>query len=484
MNIKELKNFPKDFLWGASTSSFQVEGGANEGGKGLTVMDVKPSNPGRCDFSVASDFYNHYKEDIALMAEMGFKAYRMSISWARILPNGDDEKVNEEGIRFYKDVFNECHKYGIEPVVTIFHFDLPLNLVDSYGGWSNRKMIDLYENYAKVLFENYKDDVKYWLTYNEQNMLVFFGAADMMGKEKRLRTQKEIYDECHIQLVAQAKVMKLCHEMCPGAKIGSAPNITSCYPKDSDPLNSIAAMDYSTLRNWLYLDTLCKGRYPDMVLTYFKEHDCMPNIYEGDIDAFKEGNPDFIAFNYYGGSTVEYMPMEEVDYSGLLNMRTDDMSFLAKLMEKPGVGRAVSNEFIKTNDYGMQLDPIGIRVTLREMYDRYHLPLLITENGCGTKDVLTEDGKIHDDYRIDYLAQHIEQLKLAINEGVDLMGYCPWSAIDLVSTREGCSKRYGFVYVDRDEFDLKDMSRIRKDSFHWYKKVIESNGENLSYEKR
>lgn len=483
MDIKRLRSFPKEFLWGASTSSFQVEGGANEGGKGLTIMDVKPANPGRCDFSVASDFYHHYKEDIALMAEMGFKAYRMSISWARILPNGDDNKVNEKGLKFYRDVFNECHKYGIEPIVTIFHFDLPLNLVETYGGWKNRKMIDFYENYAKILFENFRDDVKYWLTYNEQNMLIFFGATDMTGGKKRLKTEKESYDECHIQLVAQAKVMKLCHEMCPNAKIGSAPNITTCYPKDSNPLNTIAAMDYSTLRNWLYLDTLCKGIYPDLALSYFKENECMPDIHEGDMEILNKANPDFIAFNYYGGTTVEYIPkaVEDEDKSYLLNIRTDDVSYLAKLMEKPGIGRSVSNEFITKNDYGMGLDPIGIRATLREIYDRYHLPLLITENGCGAKDILTEDGKIHDDYRIDYLAQHIEQLKLAINEGVDLIGYCPWSAIDLISTREGCSKRYGLIYVDRDEFDLKEMRRIRKDSFYWYKKVIESNGEDLSY---
>lgn len=480
MNIKKLKAFPKDFLWGASTSSFQVEGANMEDGKGLTNMDVKEANPGRCDFSEASDFYHHYKEDIALMAEMGFKAYRMSISWARILPSGEGE-VNQKGIDFYKDVFKECHKYGIEPVVTIFHFDLPIELTNKYGGWSNRKMIDAYVNYSKVLFENFRDDVKYWLTFNEQNMLIFFGAADMMGPTKRIKTENELYNEGHIQLVAQAKIMQLCHNMCPQAKIGPAPNITCCYPKTSNPMDYMAAKDYADLKNNLYLDVLCFGTYPTSVLAYFEQNDVVLDIQDGDIEALKEGKPDLIAFNYYGGSTVEYAPYVTKDYTKLLDMRTDDMSYLSMLMEKPGLGKMTTNKHISVNDYGMGIDPIGIRITAKELYDRYHLPLIITENGCGTTDKLTDDGKVHDDYRIDYLQKHIEQLQYAISEGVNLIGYCPWSAIDLVSTREGCSKRYGLIYVDREEFDTKQFKRYRKDSFYWYKKVIASNGKDLSW---
>lgn len=479
MHLKHQGTFPKEFLWGASTSSFQVEGGFDEGGKGLGTQDVVKPNPGRCDFHVASDFYHHYKEDIALMGELGLKAYRMSISWTRVFPNGDDEEVNMEGINFYKNVFRECRIYGIEPIVTIFHYDFPIHLNDAYGGWSNRDMIDIYARYAKTLFTHFKEDVTYWLTYNEQNMVAFFGAFDIIGDTKRVRSEKLNNDEIHNQLVAQAKAIHLCHELCPNAKIGPAPNITSCYPKDSDPINNLAALDFSTLRNWLYLDALCKGYYPRSIVQYWKDRACLPDIMEGDMELMKTCHPDYIAFNYYGGTTVEAFSNVDVDYTDVMDLRTDDITFLIKLMEKPGIGTSTLNPFIKTNEYGMGLDPIGLRLTMRELTDRYHLPLMITENGCGAKDTLTPSGHVHDAYRIEYLARHIEQIKLAIMEGVELIGYCPWSAIDLISSREGCSKRYGFIYVNRDEFDLLDMRRVRKDSFYWYHKVIQSNGEHL-----
>ncbi len=477
------KPFPKDFLWGASSSSAQIEGGYDCDGRGLSIWDVKPLNSGTCSFHYASDFYHHYKEDIALMAEMGFKAYRMSISWSRILPDGEGE-INQKGIDFYKDVFKECHKYGIEPVVTIFHFDLPLTLQDKYDGWKDRRMIDAYLNYCRILFENYKEDVKYWLTYNEQNMLIFFGAFDMLGGSGKFNTPNDLYNEAHIQLVAQAKAIKLCHEMCPGAKIGPAPNITSSYPKTCNPLDMIAAMNMDDLRNNFYLDALVFGQYPKSVLKYFEMNDVVLDVHEGDFEAMKECHPDFIGFNCYGNDTTEYLEYYKQDLSSLENADNRNMSYLMALMDKPGVGRASKNEYFPKNSVdGNSYDPYCIRVTARRLTDRYHLPVLITENGYGRPDKLEEDGSIHDTYRIEHLRETIRQMQLGIEEGADIMGYCPWSAVDLVSTREGITKRYGFIYVDRDEDDEKaktaEMKRYRKDSFYWYKKVIASNGEEL-----
>lgn len=477
------KGFPKDFLWGASSSSAQIEGAYDVDGKGLTTWDTKKLNPGTCSFHYASDFYHHYKEDIALMAEMGFKAYRMSIAWARILPTGEGE-INQKGIDFYKDVFRECKKYGIEPVVTIFHFDLPLALQEKYGGWSDRRMIDAYVNYCKLLFENYKDDVKYWLTYNEQNMLIFFGAVDMMGGTNAAADLSDLYTQAHIQNVAQAKAIHLCHELCPDAKIGPAPNITTSYPKTCNPVDYLAALNMDDLRNNFYLDALVFGEYPKSIYHYFELNNIKMKVEDGDMELMKSCHPDFIGFNCYGNDTTEYLEYYKQDFSQFKNANNQDMSYLMALMDKPGVGRASRNEyFAKSVVDGHMYDPYCIRVTARRLTDRYRLPVIITENGYGRPDTLEEDGTIHDQYRIEHLRETIRQMKIGIEEGADIMGYCPWSAVDLVSTREGITKRYGFIYVDRDEDDEKaktaEMKRYRKDSFYWYKKVIASNGEEL-----
>lgn len=472
MDHIKVNGFPKDFLWGASTSAFQVEGAFDEDGKGLTTMDVKVTAPGITDVKVASDHYHRYKEDVALFAEMGFKAYRFSISWARIFPNGNDEQPNEKGLQFYDDLINELLKYGIEPIVTIYHFDLPLALQKQYGGWTSRKIIDDFNRYACILFKRYGDRVKYWLTFNEQNMLIVFGA--FLGME--LESEKQKYDINHIMCLAQAKIMVSYHEMFPQGKIGPAPNITAIYPETNKPEDVLAAMDFDQLRNRLFLDVLCKGEYPKMMWKYFGDNNCAPTIEPGDMELLKSGKPDFIAFNYYGAKTVRYLPLN--NEKNPLN-DTEDESYLTKATKTPGLAKVVNNENVKMTSYKMIIDPVGLRTTLRQLSERYELPLIITENGCGVKDTLEEGNIINDDYRIDYLKQHIKECKLAINEGLQLMGYCPWSAIDLISTREGCSKRYGFIYVNREEFDLKDLRRIRKKSFYWYKKVISTNGEEL-----
>lgn len=468
---KKLKPFPQDFLWGASTSAYQVEGASLEDGKGPSCQDVKVVPEGTSDLTVCTDHYHHYKEDIALMAEMGFKTYRFSVSWSRIIPEGTGA-VNPKGIEYYNNVINECLKYDIEPLVTMFHFDMPAEL-DKRGSWSNRESVDWFLNFAKVMYENFGDRVKYWLTINEQNMLILVGKVlgSLTIPEGCTNELKEIYQQNHYMLVAQAKAMALCHEMLPGAKIGPAPNISLIYPASCKPEDVLAAQNYNAVRNWLYLDMAVYGIYNNLVWSWLEEHDATPEFAEGDEEALKNGHPDFIGFNYYNTATCEYEDgTAEVTYAE----NQQDAS------GEKGMFKAAANPFLSKTEFGWIIDPKGFRATMREIYSRYHLPLIITENGLGAYDKLTEDGKVHDPYRIEYLRKHIEQIQLAITDGVDMMGYCPWSAIDLISTHEGIVKRYGFIYVDRDEFDLKTLDRYRKDSFYWYKKAIATNGNDLA----
>lgn len=473
MEHLNLKPFPKDFLWGASSSAYQCEGAWDEDGKGISVQDTAPVIPGTTDFKVAVDHYHHFKEDIALMAEMGFTEFRFSIAWPRIIPDGDGE-VNPAGVAHYHEVIDECLKYGINPVITLYHFDLPNALQEKYGGWTDRQCIDAFVRYCEVCFKEYGDKVKYFLTINEQNMMTMFNMGNYA-------TDKERYQANHHMLVAQAKAMISCHKMCK-AWIAPAPNITCVYPLTSSPLDNLAAADYDQLRNRLYIDPLVFGKYPEMLEEYFKQRGCMPEFAPGDDVALANAHPDFIAFNYYGGSTVKYISYEEgmaaknkVKDAGKANMK----EFMVGLMTEPGMAVGVDNPLQEQTAYGMGVDPVGLRLTLRQLWERYQLPLLITENGCGVPDTLEEDGTIHDDYRIDYLRVHIKACREAITDGVALMGYSPWSAFDLVSTHQGITKRYGMIYVNRDEFDLKDMRRIRKDSFFWYKKAIASGGTDL-----
>lgn len=462
MFYKQLKPFPKDFLWGASTSAYQVEGAYNEDGKSLSVQDLHVPKD-IADFKIASDHYHHFKEDVALMAELGMKAYRFSIAWSRVIVDGDGE-INPKGIQFYNELIDELVNHGIEPVVTMFHFDLPLKLHEE-GGWANRKTIDAFERYAKVLFENYGDRVKYWLTINEQNVMINHPNAMNPGK---VPTQKELYQQCHNMFVAGAKATLLCHEMVKGGKIGPAPNITAIYPEKCKPADVIAADNWEAIRCWLYLDMAVYGRYNSLVWSYLEERGITPEIAEGDLDLLKAAKPDFLGVNYYATATVS----EALNDGHDRQPRNGDQQVM---IGEEGVYRAAKNDYLEITEFGWMVDSVGMRVTLRRIYDRYHLPILITENGLGAKDELV-DGKVHDEYRIDYLKRHFHQAQLAISDGVDLIGYCPWSFIDLVSTHQGYGKRYGFVYVNRDEKDLKDMKRYKKDSFYWYQNVIKNNG--------
>ncbi|AGR42243.1 glycoside hydrolase family 1 protein [Spiroplasma diminutum] len=470
-----MKNIPKDFLWGASTSAYQVEGAWDADGKGPSVQDVKSGGfiaglniKDITDFKVAADHYNHWKEDVALMAEMGFKSYRFSINWTRIYPTGVETTPNEKGIKFYHDLIDELIKNKIEPLVTIHHFDLP-NYLEEQGGWNNKELaVEAYVKYATTLFNEYKTKVKYWQTINEQNMVIMFGhllGKRMTGVDKG----EESYQMFHNMNIAQAKAILALRTIDKDAKIGPAPNISLVYPETSKPEDVLAAHNANLIRNWIYIDPFVKGEYDQILLNFWKENNYNIQMTSEEMDLFKKAKIDFIAFNYYSSMTVK-APTKDQDFV----VGDQQMGFNLE-----GMFQSAKNSNLEKTEYGWEVDPIGFRLTARALHDRYNLPIVITENGLGAKDVLTDDGKIHDDYRIDYLRKHIEQIPDIINDGVKLFGYNPWSAIDLVSTHQGISKRYGFVYVNRDEFDLKDMKRYRKDSFYWYKKVISSNGTDL-----
>lgn len=457
-------SLPKNFLWGASTSAYQVEGAYNEDGKGLSVQDVKTPFPGTPNFNVCSDHYHHYKEDVKLFAELGLKAYRFSIAWTRILPDGDGE-INPKGVEFYSNLIDECLKYGIEPIVTMYHFDLPLAL-DNDGGWTNPRTMHAFVKFAKILFENYGSRVKYWLTINEQNMMILYGPV--IGTTKPGQ-EAMLYQSNHYMLLAQAKVFKLCHEMVPNAKIGPAPNISVNYPHTSKPEDNLATLYVNAVRNWLYLDIAVWGKYNPVAMDYITKKGFKIDITEEEMQILREGKPDFIAFNYYNTATIEAYSESEAATQG------DQQIALGE----PGFFKGVANEFLPFTDFGWQIDPLGFRTTMMEIYSRYHLPLLITENGLGAYDKVEEDGSINDDYRIEYLKQHITELKRAVETGVEVIGYCPWSAIDLISTHQGFLKRYGFIYVNRDNDDLKDLKRLKKKSFFWYNNLIKENAESL-----
>ena len=470
MIYKNIKDFPKNFLWGASTSAYQVEGAWNEDGKGLSVIDMLDHPEDTSDFKVASDHYHRYKEDVKLFSELGLKAYRFSIAWSRIIPNGIGE-VNKKGIEFYNNLIDELNKYNIEPIVTMYHFDLPYEL-EKNGGWNNRETIDAFVEYANVLFNHFGDKVKYWLTINEQNTMILHPGAIGIPKGGKLPSKKELYQQNHHMLLAQAKVMSLCHKKCKNAKIGPALNITTMYGETCNPNDAIAAHNWETLRGWSFLDLAVYGRYNRLFWSYLEDRELEPLILEGDMEIIKNGKPDFIAMNYYSTATIAQSKGDNSDVSP----RAGDQQIM---LGEPGVYRAAENPYVDKSKYGWVVDPVGLRMTLRKVSERYDLPILITENGYGDKDILEENDVINDDDRIDFIKKHLEQLKLAIADGVDILGYCPWSAIDVVSTHQGYGKRYGFIYVNRDEFNLMDLRRIKKKSFYWYKNLIETNGKNI-----
>ncbi|AVP49597.1 glycoside hydrolase family 1 protein [Williamsoniiplasma luminosum] len=465
-----MKNIPKDFLWGGSTSAYQIEGAWNEDGKGVSIQDLEETmfislkHPDKTDFKIASDHYHHWKEDIASMAEMGFKSYRFSISWPRIYPTGLEETPNPKGIKFYHDLIDELIKNNIEPIVTVYHFDMPIKL-SKLGGWNSRDVVvPAYVKYAKTLFEEFKTKVNYWQTINELNLNILF--EHVLNKlENRVDEGTSKYQAFHNANIAQALAIKELRKISNTAKIGVAPNITYVYPKTCKPEDVLAADNANLLRNWAHIDIFAKGEYNQVLLNYWKDNNYEIEILPGDMELFKSINIDFIAFNYYSSTTVSAPTKDSEFKKGVLKWAFNIENMF----------QISNNEFLEKTEYA-NMDPIGFRMTARALHSRYNLPIIITENGLSAKDILTDDLKIHDEYRIKYLRAHIEQIPLIINDGVKLFGYNLWSAIDLVSSHEGFDKRYGLIYVNHKE---KGLKRYKKDSFYWYKKVIASNGDDI-----
>ena len=467
----------KDFLWGGATAANQCEGGYLSGGKGLGTVDVIPSGKHRLDVMKgnmhyehlpkdsyfpsheAIDMYHNYKEDIALFAEMGFKCYRFSFSWSRIFPTGLEETPNEEGLVFYENFIDELLNYGIEPIVTICHFDLPLELEKQYGSWRSRKVIDAYLRYCRVIFERFNGKVKYWMTFNEINMLMHlpFMGAGIMFKPGENKMQVK-YQAAHHELVASALATKLAKEINPENQIGCMLAAGNFYPYTPKPEDYLEAMKKDQ-ENYFFIDVQSRGEYPNYAKQFLKRHGIKLQMEENDEQLLKENTVDFIAFSYYTSRLASNDPNAGEKNPG--NVMT-----------------SLKNPYLKASEWGWQIDPVGLRITMNALYDRYQKPLFIVENGLGAVDIVSANGEIEDDYRIDYLEQHIKQMIDAVEQdGIDLLGYTPWGCIDLVSASTGeMKKRYGFIYVDKDNNGNGSLKRIKKKSFDWYKQVIANNG--------
>lgn len=473
----------KDFLWGGATAANQCEGAYRAGGRGLANVDVIPHGEDRQEVMrgvkkmdeidqehyypalEGIDFYHHYREDIKMMAEMGFKTFRMSIGWSRIFPNGDEEEPNEEGLLFYENVFRECLKYGIKPLVTITHFDCPMHLIRTYGGWKNRKLITFYKRLVTTLFTRYKGLVEYWITFNEINMILhlpFMGAGLIF--EPGEDAQKVKYLSAHHELLASAWAVRIAHEIDPANKVGCMMAAGDCYPYSPLPEDVWAAHEKNR-ENMMFIDVQTRGAYPAYAKKMFERMGLVLELTREEETLLRENTVDFVSFSYYASRCIT---------------------------TQEGVGETIGNAFkgtknpyLKASQWGWQIDPLGLRITMNTLYDRYQKPLFIVENGLGAKDELIPDGKgsytVDDTYRIEYLREHIKAFMQAVSEdGVELLGYTPWGCIDLVSASTGeMEKRYGFIYVDKDNEGNGSLKRYRKKSFDWYQRVIASNGEAL-----
>ncbi|MNW52489.1 Aryl-phospho-beta-D-glucosidase BglH [compost metagenome] len=476
----------KGFLWGGATSANQIEGAWNKDGKGPSTADMMTGGTHTKRRRItpileegtyypsheAIDFYSHYKKDIKLLAEMGFKTFRMSINWSRIFPNGDDVSPNEAGLKFYDDVFDELKKYNIEPFVTISHYETPFGLTKKYNGWVSREVIDCYVRYCETIFNRYKDKVQYWLTFNEINVLtipgtLFSGAGALAGGMESIDFSSNENDNAqmrfqalHHQFVASAKAVKLGHSINPDFKIGCMIAYMCNYPHTCNPDDMLLTQQTTQINNKFCSDIQVRGYYPGYGKRYLKDNGFKVEMLPEDEKILKEGTVDFYSFSYYMSLLVSSQPQGDTVGGNLMG--------------------GIKNPYLETTEWGWQVDPKGLRYTLNEVYDRYQIPVMIVENGLGAVDKVEEDGSIQDDYRIDYLRDHIIQMKEAIKDGVDLMGYTAWGCIDLVSVSSGeMKKRYGFIYVDKDNDGNGTLERKPKKSFYWYKKVIETNGENL-----
>ena len=480
MYFKQKASFPKDFLWGSASAAYQVEGAHLEDGKGMSTWDEFVLIPGKTfkgsTGEIAVDFYHRYKEDIALMAKCGMKTYRFSIAWTRIYPQGKGD-INKAGIQFYDDVINECLKYGIEPMVTIYPWDLPLALEKEYHGWESREVVDDFVNYAKTLFDHYGDRVKYWITMYEQNVFGRLGWTLGQHPPGKIGERKLFYQANHHVNMAHAKTVLLYRSMNLGGMIGASYAYSPSYSIDCKPENGLAKADYDDLYLYWFFDIAGYGRYPKAAFQYLLDKDEAPDMLEGDEAILKAAAPvDFIGVNYYKTKVAQHNPIDGVGES--LAANNSGVKGSAKVSGIPGCYKNPSNPYLPTTSWDWAIDPMGLRLGLRNLTSRYDLPLVISENGLGAFDQVEEDGSIQDDYRIEYIESHLKECKLAIQEGCDVLSYCVWSFTDLLSWLNGYQKRYGLVYVDRDE-QSGSLDRTPKKSFYWYKHIIETNGEEL-----
>ena len=472
-----------DFLWGGAVAANQFEGAWDVDGKGPSTSDMCTNGshtvPKRVTRTIlpdtlypsheAIDFYHHYEEDIALFAEMGFKCFRTSINWTRIFPTGMETEPNEKGLEFYDKVFDCCKKYGIEPLVTISHYELPFALVEKYNGWEGRELIEYFERYCHAIFERYQGKVKYWLTFNEINagtmpMGTILSTGTFRGYEGPITEvpdkPQERYQALHHQFVASARAVKYAHEHYPEYRIGNMICFITSYPLTCNPDDIVRNQEQMRESNWYCSDVMVRGEYPAYAKRLWERKGINVRMEEGDLDDLREGTVDFYTFSYYMSNCISVDPKAQ----GI----------------EGNIAAGFKNPYLEASDWGWQIDPKGLRYTLNEIYDRYRIPLMVVENGLGARDEKGADGIVHDAYRIDYLRKHIEQMKEAVKDGVELMGYTPWGCIDLVSASTGeMAKRYGFIYVNKFDDGTGDLTRERKDSFYWYKKVIASNGDEL-----
>lgn len=481
--------FPKNFLWGGAVAANQVEGAWNIDGKGLSVADMATYKPNlRLDdyeghLGVSSetiekarkdpsdkiypkrrgvDFYHRYKEDLELFAEMGFKVLRVSIAWSRIFPTGEEKEPNEKGLQFYENLFTEMKRLNIEPIVTLSHYEMPLELSIKYNGWVERKIIDDFVRFSNVCFHRYKDLVKYWLTFNEIDSInrhPFTTAGIIPDRCPEGKEDELVYQALHHQFVASALVTADCHRIIEGSQVGCMLTKLTTYPNTCNP-EDVELTLKKNLHNYFYSDVQVFGEYPVMIERKFERNNINIKMEPGDREILKNNTVDFVSFSYYMSLTESAkQDMEKAAGNTIMG---------------------VKNPYLPATDWGWQIDPVGLKISLIELYDRYKKPLIIVENGMGAFDKVEEDGTIHDDYRIKYFKEHFKQMKEAVEEGVDLFGYTSWGAIDLISAGTSqMSKRYGFIHVDQDDEGNGTLNRSRKDSFYWYKKVIESNGEDL-----
>jgi len=461
-----MTTFPNHFLWGGAIAANQVEGSFDQDGKGLSTADMLPKgilNPHQTRETrtsgikdVAIDFYHRYPEDISLFNELGFNCLRLSIAWSRIFPNGDELEPNEDGLAYYDKIFDELANYDIQPFVTLSHYEMPYALVENYNGWSNRKLIDFFERYAKTVFERYQHKVKLWLTFNEINMSLHAPFTGVGLQEEA--SEQEIYQAVHHQLIANAKAVNLCHQIIPDAKIGNMLLGALNYAFTCNPDDVIASMHENN--KWLFFgDVQTRGKYPGYMLRYFDEHNIKIQMQTGDVEELASASVDFISFSYYASGCASHDPKQK---------------------EIGNIVDSVPNPYLEKSQWGWLIDPKGLRILLNLLYDRYQKPLFIVENGLGARDEINEKGEIVDDYRISYLNDHLVQAREAILDGVELMGFTSWGPIDLVanSTAE-MSKRYGYIYVDRHDDGSGTLVRKYKKSFYWYQNVIRTQGASL-----